>query len=192
MEIFLDFLKYPQTHCMRIPLINFDQNLSFTKNLAIIFSLTLRRLPHTTWHLALALTKIDQFYPIMPCHAPCLTPYHALFLTFSCLSPCIKLNHDNKVNRWSFKYIVDEPILSIYCLRKKNIQCPSNHMIRSTNYIFGFFGNFKIRIRICIRVFQNIRFGFGFVFDCFKIQDSDSDSYSITWYFKIRIQIRIR
>ena len=75
---------------MHIPLINFNQNLSFTKNLAIHSSLTLRPLPHTTSHLALALTKIYQFYPIVPCHAPCLTPQHALLLTFARLAPSKK------------------------------------------------------------------------------------------------------
>ena len=40
-------------------LINFDQNLSFTKDLPLNFSLTLRPLPHITCLLALALTKLD-------------------------------------------------------------------------------------------------------------------------------------
>ena len=40
-------------------LINFDQNLSFTKDLPLNVSLTLRPLPHITCLLALALTKLD-------------------------------------------------------------------------------------------------------------------------------------
>ena len=40
-------------------LIIFDQNLSFTKDVPINFSLTLRPLPHITCLLALALTKLD-------------------------------------------------------------------------------------------------------------------------------------
>ena len=40
-------------------LINFDQNLSFTNDLPLNFSLTLRPLPHIICLLALALTKLD-------------------------------------------------------------------------------------------------------------------------------------
>ena len=40
-------------------LIIFDQNLSFTKDVPINLSLTLRPLPHITSLLALALSKLD-------------------------------------------------------------------------------------------------------------------------------------
>ena len=53
----------------------------------INFSLALRPLPLTTCLLALALTKLDQFCPTLPCLATCLAPYPYIFplLASSCV-----------------------------------------------------------------------------------------------------------
>ena len=54
--------------------------INFPKN----FSLALCPcpLPLTTYLLVLALTNLDYFCPSLPCLAPCLAPYRALFLSF--------------------------------------------------------------------------------------------------------------
>ena len=52
--------------------------IKFPKN----FSLAQSPLPLTTYLLVLALTNLDYFCPSLPCLAPCLAPYRALFLSF--------------------------------------------------------------------------------------------------------------